>query len=752
MKILRHVRMSPEEVERFHKEVYVCARLSHQAIVPIHDCGFLADGRPYITMPIVTGKTLFKVIRAAHRDNDGRLNDDQIRRLVSHVRVVCEAIAYAHEQGVLHRDLKPSNIMVSDYNEVRVLDWGLAQSVTADAEGALAPAEEARSDRSQGSVRGTCVYMAPEQAWGGLDNIDERTDIFALGAVLFEALTGQPPWGWDPREALTAARAGQIIRIPGTARLPAPLVQICERALSISKADRFQSARTFSRALADWLEGLAASRQAQALIAAADQAGEDARALYAESAQEARTAQRLLEAVPISAPESEKHAGWALEEHAQTLQHAAEMKKLHQIQLLNTALTLSNLRTAHERLADIYHRRHHDAEQSGKVREAERFLYLLKEHNQGRYDRYLNGRGWLALRAARPARVQLFRYERRHRRLRPLRFGAQRALPIARASLPIGSYLAELIAADGVRVRVPFEIRRDALTDVSRSLDGLVAPIDVPLPTAIPPGMVYIPAGPVWFGGDMLAMGTPLPERQVWVNGFFIDRYPVTNARYLTFLNALVASGREAEALSHCPRERAAPGVLGAPLYGRDEDGRFLLVADNDGDVWEPDWPAVSLHFESLMAFANWQSVRTGRTHRLPYEVEWVKAARGADRRIHVWGDAPAEPSWCHIARSTRLRRNTPALVHTYPADESPYGVRGLAGNVSDICMDPYTADGPHIQNGRWWPHSEPTGMRPVRGGTWNAHPQRVRIGFRGGIPETSRSSLCGFRLVVPCP
>lgn len=192
-------------------EATLTARLVHPGIVAIHDAGYTADGRPYYTMPIVHGRSLAEAIAEA----DGA---SERTRLVRHFLDACEAIAYAHSQGVLHRDLKPSNILVGRFGETVVVDWGLAGPVGARAPGMV----------------GTPAYMPPEQARGQV--LEPTADVFALGVTLREILTGRA----DGRAE------------PGT---PPELLAIIERATQASPAVRYPDGRALAEDVAAWFEG-----------------------------------------------------------------------------------------------------------------------------------------------------------------------------------------------------------------------------------------------------------------------------------------------------------------------------------------------------------------------------------------------------------------------------------------------------------------------------------------------------------------
>jgi serine/threonine protein kinase len=199
---------------RLTREAQVIARLEHPGIVPVHDYGTLADGRPFYVMKRVQGRTL-----QTHLELEPALAD----RLRIFERV-CEAVAFAHAHGIIHRDLKPSNVMVGDFGEVMVMDWGVA--IVRD----RPTRRNGEPDADVGTVLGTRGYMPPEQLAGARD-VDQRADVYALGAMLFTLLTGRPPQSAGGSErALTLGKT-----------IPAPLRSICSCALADTPANRYSS-------------------------------------------------------------------------------------------------------------------------------------------------------------------------------------------------------------------------------------------------------------------------------------------------------------------------------------------------------------------------------------------------------------------------------------------------------------------------------------------------------------------------------
>jgi serine/threonine-protein kinase len=223
VKVLLPGRAGDADLERrFLAEAQICGRLQHPGVVPVHDVGRLEDGRPFFTMKLVKGRTLADLLA------ERRTPADELPRFVQIFEQVCQAVAYAHSRGVIHRDLKPSNVMVGEFGEVQVMDWGLAKVLTGGpAAPASPPVSTIRTVRTAdpgggsraGTVVGTPAYMAPEQALGLVERVDARADVFGLGAVLCEVLTGKPPYrgrgGIDMIQAASADLEDAFARLDG---------------------------------------------------------------------------------------------------------------------------------------------------------------------------------------------------------------------------------------------------------------------------------------------------------------------------------------------------------------------------------------------------------------------------------------------------------------------------------------------------------------------------------------------------------
>jgi serine/threonine-protein kinase len=262
MKIIERPLADAASVARFVEEAQITGQLDHPNIVPVYDFGAQTGGQAFFTMKLVSGRTLGDLITDVH---DQGVPSEGLERLLRMILKVCEAVSFAHSRGVVHRDLKPANIMVGSHGQVYVMDWGLGlllgSSPRAEPSGGQ-PADSIRTSsarRSGPSLAGTVGYMAPEQAQGRLAEISPRTDVFAIGAILYEVLTGRPPYQADDiHQALMLARSGQILPPERAAEgrpLPPGLCEITMRALQPAQQDRYSSVDHLGADLEGFLRG-----------------------------------------------------------------------------------------------------------------------------------------------------------------------------------------------------------------------------------------------------------------------------------------------------------------------------------------------------------------------------------------------------------------------------------------------------------------------------------------------------------------
>ena len=242
-------RANPNEARaRLAQEAWICAQLEHPSIVAVYDAGTTEAGEPFYTMQLVRGRSLEAAIEAAP-DLEQRMG------LLRHFLDVCEAMAYAHSLGIIHRDLKPANVMVGEFGETQVVDWGLARSLTAKDVASVDLVPDQHAAQTQfGAVLGTPHYMSPEQAAG--EPADTRSDVWSLGAILRQLLTGRPAFQGSAAEVLIQLKTHGVEPLSAQAsEIPADLAAIVDHALHRNVTQRYPTARELAEDVAGYLDG-----------------------------------------------------------------------------------------------------------------------------------------------------------------------------------------------------------------------------------------------------------------------------------------------------------------------------------------------------------------------------------------------------------------------------------------------------------------------------------------------------------------
>jgi tetratricopeptide (TPR) repeat protein len=272
MKVMLHA-WHERSVGRFLDEARITGMLEHPNIVPVHELGVDEEGQLFYTMKFVRGVTLAEVVAGLGLGRPEAAQKYPLATLLTVFQKVCDAVAFAHSRGVWHRDLKPENIMIGDYGEVLVMDWGLAKEAgfgrPEPADENDAPVDGAPGGTMEGTVLGTPTYMAPEQARGEVSEVDQRADVYALGAILHEILYLQPPVrGADRDELVRKVGEGLLDRpeprptrhLPAQ-RVPESLAAVSRKAMAFRPDERYQQVPDLQADITAYQSGFATSAE-----------------------------------------------------------------------------------------------------------------------------------------------------------------------------------------------------------------------------------------------------------------------------------------------------------------------------------------------------------------------------------------------------------------------------------------------------------------------------------------------------------
>lgn len=589
--------------------------------------------------------------------------------------------------------------------------------------------------------------------------------MYALGAVLYEMLTWRPPYDAPSVVSLIAkvlnedpVPAGEVVRgwlsqrsgpaVKG-GTLPEKLFEICTRAMARDPADRYEDASAMLDDLQLWLSGTDKRNKALEIYGEAMRLRPQIEALQGRVKEIEREASKLAAQQSARASLDEVKAVWAMEQTVRVLTAKLEEHSVEYLKCLRSALVHDpEMPEAHERLAEHHRRAHEELERESQASACRDMNFLRFHDRSSLHARYIEGDGALTLWTDPPGvNATLFRYEERDRRLVPALVRQLGVTPLKRVPLPMGDYMVLLCAEGCHDVRYPIRIERQR--HWRGVAPGGVAPEPVKMPKLgeLVEGEVYVPGG--WFGAGGMYGGHEVRAQEVWVAPFIMQQYPVTQAQYLAFLNDLVDQGRHEEVKSLLPRRQPFGKDIFNIAYAQDARGHYHLDLSKPGMMARPDWPILMVNWESAVAYSRWFSARRGQPWRLPGEMEWEKAARGADRRLYPWGN-----QWSYLYANTHTGEeggDPVQSVFANPYDESPYGVRGCAGNVRDWCHDLYVADpvyeGRYVleaslhQAGEDFPAC-------IRGGAWFTLPASSVLSMRIRSGTNVLSNALSFRLV----
>ena len=705
MKLMKNEKKQTSSYYRFIREARITGSLEHPNIISIYDLSSLDD--LYFTMRLVQGTTFFELIQRLKKQDES-YEEYTLSKRLRLFQNVCYALEYAHSKDIIHRDLKPENIMLGKYGEVFVLDWGLAKNIAekkdSDSEGAKEVQKvensESLDQTKKGSLIGTPRYMSPEQAKGRVHQIDKVTDIYALGAILYEVITLEPVF--QAKDLISLI--DKIVNSPVQKRMwnknnefiPKDLMAIALKAMAKKKVERYASVTdmrkdidfflekkpvsAFQGSVFDKIEKFA-SRNSHIMVAAvlfmffaaityhlldkhAQQAKADTNAYIQQQKYFlAEMRKQLTEAIyrhkELVANRQQK-IDILRQDTSHTTQQEIELARiLTQIEEVELRIeTLGN--DILNNYEDDYTKQELSRYyiESAKIllesANQQNFLKVRKKINRARqlapayseeYDSIehqisIYGKATLDNPRQIPVTIEKVLLKEGVAKVEFLQnIGSSQNL-----KLQIGSYL-----ANTQEICFPFVVEPNKETR-----------LQILQTQNQPNGMVFVPGGSFYFGAKRFADER---QKQVEIKPFYIDSTEVTFKEYLKFYRAVGKS-------IHIPKVSFAGKQ--EELWDSALKLRFGLSQN---------CPVFGVTWQAANDFCEWKTEITGYRFDLPHVKEWEKSARGVDGRIFPWGNLE-NSRLANVAQGRSFGQVMP--VGSFPADKSVYGVFDMAGNVAE--------------------------------------------------------------------
>ena len=725
-RLIGGMKVDPASLSQFLGEARLTGSLEHPNIVPVYELGRMEDGQPFFVMRRLSGRTLSRILDQLAAGDEEVSEQFSRTRLLTVFLQICSAVEFAHARAVIHRDLKPANVVVGDYGEVQLIDWGIAERfVDVDTPVAGSPMVAA----------GTPGWIAPELLGDPFDAvIPRRTDVYGLGAILFQMLALEPPaQGVSTEEILLGTVVLDSPRPSERApdrRIPPELDEICMAAMRNDPQERTPSAGQLARNVEEFLEGARDARRRRLEADAAVVRGRAAR----EACQQIdrKRAEAVLESGELRGrvapwdPVEAKRPMWEAESRIQRLQDRLSDRFAEAERGYMEALQRVSEHTgAMAGLVELWWERLQRAEEAGDRPEVRRAAGRLTALDPEGTAERVRGDGRLTL-TSRPAGVEVWLHRFTERDRLPIPDSGVRLgkTPLEGATVPMGHHLLMLEQAGFNPLRVPILVGR---------LQQVRLRVSLLRHHELPEGMVHVPGGPFLYGGHSNAYGDQAQRREARLDDYSISVFPVTFAAFAEYLTALAQRDPE-EAEARTPRSPE-----GVRLLQPGQSGRLEPVL---GPMRSPGcaplrprvarrMPVVGVTWPDAMAYCAWMGEQTGLGLTLPSALQWEKAARGVDGRDYPWGNA-WDPGFVNCVGS---RPGPPCLepVGSYGMDQSVYGVRDVCGGVMEWCLDGVPGDGE---------------QKTYRGGAWTS--VRRPLGERGSRPAATRSLRRGFRMTLP--
>ncbi len=685
--------------------------LQHQNVQPIYELDQTAERVPFYATSEATRDTLARVLKAGATDEAGARETWTRMRMLEVLLDAARALAYAHRQGVVHRDVRPSKVRLGDFGEVHLAGWERARRKGDPADDGL--------DVALNLVSSGLGFLAPERLEHGLTVCGPPADVWGLGAMLYAALTWRPPFaGRSSTEVIEAIKRGDLIPPGDRGRdVPEVLSKVCTEALEGDPARRRVSAEEFAAELEDYLDGTRAEeRRMERAEELFEEAHHSARQ-FAEARGRLRGAWQAEAATRAPLTDTDHPAARAARARVDSLRAETERWFYEADDAYARVLSaMPGYEPARYGLCALYFRALQDAEAQRLRMPSDHLRASIGQLDPGGFAEKIEARGHLEVRTSPSGLCAIFhQYRDEAGVLCPDEGRRVGNTPFAMAQLKPGNYLLVLRTYDDIETRVSVRLDR-----------GQRLRLDLQVPRAVPEGFIFVPGGPFQAGaeGEQAVLVDALPRGRCDVPGFYLAQDLVTLGDYGAFLDAQHAED-PARARGHAPRTFPGADPLWLP-----RDGRYQLpFRDLVGVEWRADHPVVGISDTDALAYAAWRSRADGRRYRLPTELEWEKAARGADGRRFPWGDRP-EPAFCHHLASGGARPEQ-RPVGSVVTDVSVYGVRDLAGMARE-----YT-------------DSFVDGMRVLRGGSWILPFFECTLTARSAMASATSLLPNGFRLAL---